>query len=111
MKYPDLLLVWAVSITWCTAFLIAVSFYLYHRRKRIFPENVSVSARLKGFIFVFVLTFLLGLYILSINLASSLVFAIGNIIVEIFLVFYGMRNKTGATTKAAAPPQASPDRT
>jgi len=94
MKYSDLLFVWAVSITWCTVFLIAVSFYLYHRRKTRSPESGRIRVRLKEFLFVLVLACLLGLYILSINLTSSLVFAIGNIIVEIVLVGYTMRNKT-----------------
>ncbi len=97
MKYPDLLFVWAVSITWCTVFLIAVSIYLYHKRKGKSPDSGTVRSRLKEFLFVVMLASLLGLYILSINLTSSLIFAIGNIIVEIFLVVYTMRNKTAAT--------------
>lgn len=101
MKYPDLLFVWAVSITWCTVFLIAVSFYLYHRRKTRSPESGTIRVRLKEFLFVLVLACLLGLYILSINLTSSLVFAIGNIIVEIFLVGYTVRNKTTTTGHGA----------
>jgi hypothetical protein len=94
MKYSDLLFVWAVSITWCTVFLIAVSFYLYHIRKNRSPESGTVRVRLKEFFFVLVLACLLGLYILSINLTSSLVFAVGNVIVEIVLVGYAMRNKS-----------------
>lgn len=101
MKYSDLLFVWAVSITWCTVFLIAVSFYLYHRRKTRSPESGTIRVRLKEFFFVLVLACLLGLYILSINLTSSLVFAIGNIIVEIVLVGYTMRNKTTTTAHSA----------
>jgi hypothetical protein len=101
MKYSDLLFVWAVSITWCTVFLIAVSFYLYHGRKNRSPESGTIRVKLKEFLFVLVLACLLGLYILSINLTSSLVFAIGNIIVEIFLVGYTMRNKTTTTGHGA----------
>ena len=101
MKYSDLLFVWAVSITWCTVFLIAVSFYLYHVRKTRAPESGTIRVRLKEFLFVLVLACLLGLYILSINLTSSLVFAIGNIIVEIVLVGYTMRNETAKTGNSA----------
>jgi hypothetical protein len=41
---------------------------------------------------------LLGLYIVSINRTSSLIFALGNIVVEIVLVVYTVRNKTAAST-------------
>lgn len=101
MKYSDLLFVWAVSITWCTVFLIAVSFYLYHGRMNRSTDSGTIRGRLKGFFFVLVLACLLGLYILSINLTSSLVFAIGNIIVEIALVGYTIRNKSTTTGQSA----------
>jgi hypothetical protein len=101
MKYSDLLFVWAVSITWCTIFLIAVSFYLYHRRKNRSPENGTIHVRLKEFFFVLVLACLLGLYILSINLVSSLVFAVGNVIVEIVLVGYTVRNRSTTSARTA----------
>lgn len=100
MKYSELLFVWAVSITWCTVFLIAVSFYLYHGRMNRSTDSGTIRGRLKEFFFVLVLACLLGLYILSINLTSSLVFAIGNIIVEIVLVGYTIR-KTTTTGQSA----------
>jgi hypothetical protein len=101
MKYSDLLFVWAVSITWCTVFLIAVSFYLYHGRMNRSTDSGTIRGRLKEFFFVLVLACLLGLYILSINLTSSLVFAIGNIIVEVVLVGYTIRKKATTTGQSA----------
>jgi hypothetical protein len=44
-----------------------------------------------------VLAALLGLYIVSIDRTSSLIFAAGNIIVEVILVAYTVKNKTGTT--------------
>jgi hypothetical protein len=96
--YPDLLFVWAMSITWCTIFLIGVSFYLYLRRKSRSPDSRPGHVRLTDFLFVLVLAGLLGLYIVSINRTSAVIFAVGNIVVEIVLFAYTVRNKTvGAT--------------
>lgn len=94
MQYSNLLFVWAISITCCTGFLIAVSFYLYIRRGRRSATIGTSRVRVTDFFFITVLAVLLGLYILSINRASSLVFAVGNIAVEGLLVFYAVRNRT-----------------
>ena len=96
MQYSSLLFIWAISITCCTGFLIAVSFYLYIRR-RSRPTNIGATrVNLTDFFFVAVLAALLGLYILSINRASSFIFALGNIAVEGLLIFYAFKNKTAA---------------
>ena len=98
MQYSDLLFVWGISISWCTVFLIAVSIFLYVRRKHRSPDKTSSSrVRLNDFVFVIVLTALLGLYILSIDRTSSLIFAAGNIIVEAVLLLYTFKNKSAAT--------------
>ena len=91
LNYSGLLIWWVISISWSIAFLIAVSFYLYARRKKTAED--SVRGRLGDFVFVFVLLGLLALYIVSINRASSVIFALGNIVVEVVLVFYTMRNR------------------
>ena len=87
---------WVICISWSAVFLIAVSLYLYWDRRKRFTEGVQILARirLRDFIFVWVLTFLLGLYIVSIYRASSLVFAAGNLFVEAILVIYTIRNKS-----------------
>ena len=79
-------------------FLIAVSIFLYLRRKNRSEKAPLSHARLTDFVFVIVLVGLLGLYIVSINRTSSLIFALGNILVEIVLVVYTVRNKTAAST-------------
>lgn len=97
MQSSNLLFLWALSISWSAAFLIAVSIYLYARRKHRAPDRASTHVRLNDFVFVVVLASLLGLYIFSIDRTSSLIFAAGNIIVEVILVVYTVKNKTGAT--------------
>jgi hypothetical protein len=94
MQEADLTLIWwAASIIWSIAFLIVVSLFLYFNRKsRVSGE--SGRGKLSDFVFVFVLVGLLALYIATINRASSLLFAVGNIVVEAILVVYTMRNKT-----------------
>lgn len=94
--YSDLLAWWAISISWSAFFLIAVSIYLYlSRKKRVANSAAPEETKRKwpvDFIFVWVLASLLGLYILSIFIGSSLIFAVGNVVVEVFLVIYAIRN-------------------
>jgi len=95
MQSSNLLFLWALSISWSAAFLIAVSVYLYARRKHRAPDKASSHVRVNDFVFVIVLAALLGLYIVSIYRTSSLIFAAGNIIVEVILVAYTVKNKSG----------------
>lgn len=91
MLYTDLLTWWAVSISWSAFFLIAVSLYLYRNRRKSRAEGPTPKPHFRGlvdFVFVWVLVGLLGLYIISIYGGSSLIFAAGNIIVEIMLIIY-----------------------
>ncbi len=90
----NLLLVWAISISWSAFFLLAVSSYLYVNRKHRLADAQSVQVRLSDFVFVIVLGALLVLYIVSITRTSSLIFAVGNIIVEITLIVYTLRSKS-----------------
>jgi hypothetical protein len=116
----DLFTWWTISISWSIAFLIVAGLYLYAssgakhkedrriedrersleaprertRRIQLKAKVVSVS---KNFIFVWILLGLLVFYIFSVRLGTGtlpeLVFALGNIIVEAFLVFYLFRNR------------------
>jgi Flp pilus assembly protein TadB len=92
MHYSSLLTWWMISISWCALFLIAVSTYLYLKTRE--PSGSSgILGKAKDFIFVWILACLLILYILTINNSSSIIFIAGNVIVEIVLVVYTMRNR------------------
>jgi hypothetical protein len=93
MEHSDLLIWWAVSIIWSIVFLIAVSLFLYAKRKNRVTGDPG-PRKLSDFVFVFVLIGLLALYIASINRTSSVLFAIGNVVVEVILVVYTVKNKT-----------------
>jgi F0F1-type ATP synthase assembly protein I len=88
---------WALAITFGIIFLIVVSIYLFwdSRKKRREDKQNKIGAYkiVKEFIFVWILIGLLILYITSINLVSAILFAVGNIIVEVILSIYLFRNK------------------
>jgi hypothetical protein len=87
---------WEVTITWGISFLVLVSFYLYGKRKRPAGMARMPSGRgtfLKDFTFVWVLMFLLVFYIVTVNLRSFVLFALGNVIVEVFLVYYIFKSR------------------
>jgi uncharacterized membrane protein len=96
VTYSDLLDWWTISISWSTAFLIAVSLYLYWDRRKRLTEGTRILNRitLRHFVFVWVLAGLLGLYIVSIYRGSSTVFVAGNLVVEAILVVYSVRNRS-----------------
>jgi len=115
----DLFTWWAISISWSIAFLIVAGLYLYRSSKKMHRVNsnkvksepeieeprvtrqASSKSRAiniaRNFIFVWILLGLLVFYIFSVKLGtgkfSEVVFALGNILVEILLVFYLFRNK------------------
>ncbi len=100
----DLFVWWALSISFSIIFLTAVSIYLYmdSKSKRIDRQRKTSSikgslALIESFAFVWVLLGLLIFYISSIQLGATtlteVVFAVGNIVVEILLIFYLVRNK------------------
>ncbi len=97
MIYSELLGWWSISIIWSAVFLIGVSLYLYWNSRKRFAEGTRMigRVRLRDFLFVWVLTGLLGLYIVSIYRSSSLIFAAGNLVVEAVLVSYTIRNRSG----------------
>jgi hypothetical protein len=87
---------WEITITWSIAFLLLVSFYLYGKRKRPAATARPPSGRgtfLKDFTFVWVLVFLLVFYIVTVDLRSFVLFAVGNVFVEIFLVYYILKSR------------------
>ncbi len=89
---------WIITISWSIAFLVLVSIYLYSssktKRKEARSAGKSIEFRLvKDFVFVWVLIGLLAFYIFSVNIGSSRIFAVGNIIVEVILIAYLIRNR------------------
>jgi len=100
MTVPDLDLFdwWAISISGGSIFLTLVSIYLYSgsRKKSNHSERKAsnVVTLVKDFMFVWALLSLLAFYIVSIQIRSIAIFAAGNIVVEVVLVVYLIRNKT-----------------
>jgi len=97
MPYPELFAWWAYTITWGILFLILVSVYLYlGNGKRREPKSGGIAHVIKivkDFVFVWSLLGLLVLYIISIGNGSSILFASGNIIVEVILIIYTVKNR------------------
>lgn len=104
--YPDLMLFWAVCISWSALFLTAVSIYLYMDSRKSRTKNRQTKARqfrsAEDFAFVWVLLGLLGLYIASINVGSSIIFAAGNVVVEVILILYTVKSKTSKEPETSA---------
>jgi len=101
MIYSHLLIWWIISISWSALFLIAVSFYLYWKSRPQAGFSPGILGKAKDFAFVWILTSLLILYIFTINNNSAIIFAVGNIAVEIILVVYTLRNRGTKKTWAA----------
>ena len=89
--YLDLFSWWVTSISWSTVFLIIISIYLYRKSNKISLSNID--RWVKDFMFIWVLISLLIFYIISVNIGSSVIFAAGNIIVEIVLIIYVVKSK------------------
>jgi hypothetical protein len=92
---------WAATISAGSIFLVIIGVYLYlESRKRRRLTNGKQIRRLsrssKDFVFVWVLLGLLVFYILSIDMGSDWIFAVGNIFVELMLIVYLLRNRTKA---------------
>ena len=91
MLYSDLFSWWIYSISFSIAFLVVVSIYLYANRCKEQKKTAAVT-HAKNFAFVWVLVSLLFFYIFSIQIASAIVFAAGNIVVEVILLAYLLKN-------------------
>jgi Flp pilus assembly protein TadB len=102
MASIDLFQWWAATISAGSVFLTLVGVYLYleSRKKRKEHERKSergIRRLLTDFIFVWVLLGLLIFYIISIDIGSDVIFAAGNILVEVALIIYLLKNKTKDT--------------
>ncbi|MEM3449467.1 MAG: hypothetical protein QXP38_11450 [Nitrososphaerota archaeon] len=97
---------WIITISWSIAFLILVSIYLYRKSRAKRKESIRTTAnrlRLgKDFVFVWVLLGLLVFYIVSVNIGSAFLFAVGNIIVEIILIVYLMKSRHEESQQTAS---------
>lgn len=83
-------------ITAGIVFIILISIYLYaqsrNRRERSKGMIRAVVRLLTDFVFVWVMLSLLVLYIVSIGGTSSTVFALGNVVIEVLLIIYLLKN-------------------
>jgi hypothetical protein len=95
--YPNLLIWWSGTITAGILFLVLVSIVLYYtsRKNREYENNLigRVIAVVKDFAFVWVLMTLLSLYIISIDGNNYILFAVGNIVVELSIFLYLLKRK------------------
>ena len=105
MAEADLFLWWAASISGGSVFLTLVSIYLYVSSRAKRKDEGSMikkpSRILTDFVFVWVLLGLLVFYIVSINVGSAAIFAVGNIIVEILLLVYLVKNKQAESSSSS----------
>jgi hypothetical protein len=104
MPYAELFGWWISSITFNIVFVIAASIHLYVRRMRPEKETLRGVEKLirvvKDFVFVLVLLGLLVFYVYSVGVGSYVLFAAGNIVVEVLLVVYVL--KAGKPSKSDA---------
>ena len=94
MDYSDLFGWWISSITFNIIFVIFASIYLYRRRKTapLAGSGGKVARWVKDFTFVWILLGLLILYVVSVGQGSYVLFAAGNIAIEIILIYYVVRS-------------------
>ena len=93
MDYSNLFGWWISSITFNIVFVIAASVYLYRRGKGVSRSPVGRVRRwMKDFTFVWILLGLLILYVVSVGQGSFLLFAAGNIVVQLILVIYVVKS-------------------
>jgi hypothetical protein len=93
----DLFQWWAATITAGSIFLALVGVYLYvdsrKRRRNVHQKRgTNLKRVLTDFVFVWVLLGLLVFYIVSIDIGSDMIFAVGNVLVEALLLLYLILN-------------------
>jgi hypothetical protein len=80
--------------------MIAIGIYLYvgsrDQRKKD-AQKWSLVKLLKDFTFTWILLGLLIFYIISIKISGFTIFAIGNVVVEVILILYGIRSRVRAS--------------
>ena len=100
MGYYEIFDFWIISISWSIVFLILIGIYLYTSTKAKRKENSQTKRNLvnlaKDQAIIWFLLGLLAFYIISINLGSDILFAVGNILVEAMLVIYVWKNRKKA---------------
>jgi hypothetical protein len=82
--------------------MTAIGIYLYRSSRAERKEDVqkwSLVKLLKDFTFTWILLGLLIFYIISIEIGSSTIFAIGNIVVELILILYGIKSRGRAPSQ------------
>jgi len=84
--------------------MIVIGIYLYvgsraERKKG--AQKWSLAKLIKDFTFTWVLVGLLIFYIITMYLGSSIIFAAGNIAVEVILILYVVKNRTKARVRAS----------
>ena len=80
--------------------MIVTGIYLYVNSRAERKEDAqkqSLVKVVKDFRFSWILVSLLIFYIITIYLASATLFAVGNIVVEVILILYVVRNGTNRT--------------
>ena len=106
MFYAHLFSWWIVSITFNILFVVAASIYLYEIRKQRELRDLSLGQRIahvaKDFLFVWFLLGLLVLYVYSVGLASYLLFAVGNVAIELLLTIYILASRKSQTQTSSA---------
>jgi hypothetical protein len=93
LPYPDLFIWWAGTITFGIGFLICVSvaLFLLSKRKGEVAKKGLVNGLIltvKSYAFVWVLLTLLVLYLVTIDGQNYLMFAVGNVVIEVFVFGY-----------------------
>jgi Flp pilus assembly protein TadB len=88
---------WAMCISGGIIFLILVSIYLYASSRTKQRAGSATETGEHGgagsFVFVFILVGLLIFYIVAVDIGSAPLFAAGNIVVEVMLIAYLVRNR------------------
>ncbi|MGD0803228.1 MAG: hypothetical protein ABSA11_04050 [Candidatus Bathyarchaeia archaeon] len=92
LPYPDLFVWWAGTITFGILFIVCVSAVLYLLSKKKVVASTSIVNGLiltaKNYAFVWVLLTLLVLYLVSIDGQNYLMFAAGNVVIEVLVFGY-----------------------
>ena len=93
LPYPDLFVWWAGTITFGILFLVCVSavlFLLSKKKGEITSTGLinGVFSTAKNYAFVWVLLSLLVLYLVSIDGQNYLMFAVGNVVIEVLVFSY-----------------------
>jgi hypothetical protein len=88
---------WVISISGSIIFLMIVAIFLYIASRAALKKNNRItknaSSLVSDFTFLWFLLGLLVFYVISIRIGSAIVFALGNIFVEVLLVLYLLRNR------------------